>query len=118
MATPAQAPQGGLRHRWTIADRLRVSRQHTGLDRESFADQVGISRNTVGRYEKGSVKPNRIYVNAWAAFTGFDPDWLWSGDDHDDPTDGPDVAPGSDSSGVAGPVTLGQLRHHPRQRAA
>lgn len=47
-----------------------------------FAQLVGFSKNTVARYErdeKGADK--QIVILRWAEVSGFDPDWLWGGDD-------------------------------------
>lgn len=62
-----------------LKDRLRKSREETGLSRAAFADLTGIARNTVLNYEHGKTKPNAIYLRTWADATGTDLEWLKTG---------------------------------------
>jgi transcriptional regulator with XRE-family HTH domain len=55
-----------------------------------FAQLVGFSKNTVARYERDEHGADKqIVILRWAEVSGFDPNWLWQGDD---PPDG-DIAP-------------------------
>lgn len=65
---------------WTVGDRLRKARELTGLDAVEFADAIGVHRDTVANYEKGNTsRPRRVVLNAWAARTGVDYEWLMTG---------------------------------------
>lgn len=71
----------GVIPQWTLADRLRKARELTGLDQLQFATEIGISRNTVGGYEKGRTKkqPPLIVLRAWSLRTGVPLQWLQTG---------------------------------------
>jgi hypothetical protein len=88
---------GGRRHRWSRGDRLRAAREHSPgrPSQAQWAVIIGFSRNTVARYEADAVGADKpIVILRWAEKSGFDPRWLWQGDD-DDP-----------ESEVSAPVTL------------
>jgi transcriptional regulator with XRE-family HTH domain len=66
---------------WTTGDRLRKAREQTGLGRSDFADELGVSRNTVMNYESGRTQRHaRIVLRAWALRTGVPFEWLRTGD--------------------------------------
>lgn len=69
----------GVIPEFTIGDRLRKARELTGLDQVQFATEIDISRNTVGNYENGNVKPRRLALKAWAMRTGVPLEWLETG---------------------------------------
>lgn len=46
-----------------IADLVRETRQHLGLTQEEFALQLGVSYQSVNRWENGRTKPLPIVVN-------------------------------------------------------
>lgn len=73
---------------WTLADRLRKARELTGLSQSEFADQIGVSRNTIGSAEKGG-PVRRITLNAWAMATGLPVEWLENGETPAGPPPGP-----------------------------
>lgn len=77
------APQvAGRWHEWTRGDRLRVARESLpgGLSQEQFGKLIGISRNTVGRYESDHPGSDKyIVIKAWADATGYDYAWLDQG---------------------------------------
>lgn len=65
---------------WTQADRLRKSRETTGMTQREFADHIGISKNTVGNYEAGkTTRFSRPMLAAWAMATGVPIEWLETG---------------------------------------
>jgi transcriptional regulator with XRE-family HTH domain len=70
---------GAKTYQFGIADRLRVSREHSGMDQRQFAERTGISRATISNYERGISKPRWPQIVAWALATGFDPLWLRDG---------------------------------------
>lgn len=65
---------------WTMADRLRKARETTGMDAQTFAEHVGISRNTVSNYEQGRThRISRPMLAAWSMATGVPLEWLEHG---------------------------------------
>lgn len=62
---------------FTAGDRLRKARELLGLDQESFADKLGVSRGTVSNYERNATTNRRpIVLRTWALATGVSLDWL------------------------------------------
>lgn len=59
----------------TLGHRLRIAREYAGLEVQQMAHELGVSRNTVGRYEAGH-PPRRDTIIAWAEITDVDLDWL------------------------------------------
>ena len=85
-----EQPQVGVIPQFTVGDRLRKARELTGLEQGPFAEQIGVSRNTVGNYESGHttrVKP--IVLKAWSLRTGVPVEWLETGAENPRPA-GPD----------------------------
>lgn len=76
----SEMPQMGVIPQFTVGDRLRKARELTGMDRNEFADRIGVSRNTIGNYESERVAPRRIVLNAWALATGVPLAWLQTGE--------------------------------------
>ncbi|WP_159233465.1 helix-turn-helix transcriptional regulator [Mycolicibacterium vanbaalenii] len=76
-------PQIEVRHR------LRIAREHAGLEQDQLAELIGVSRNTVGNAEKGRVQPRRITINAWALACGVPASWISTGKVGDGPGNGP-----------------------------
>lgn len=66
----------------TLRHRLRIAREDAGLEQEELAAMIGVSRNTVGNAERGSVRPRRIVVNAWGLACGVKVSWLLGDDQH------------------------------------
>ena len=64
---------------FTMGDRLRKAREMAGVESGEFADQIGVSRNTVTNYERDKVAPRKIVLNAWALRTGVPLSWLQTG---------------------------------------
>lgn len=62
-----------------LTDRLRRAREYAQLDQGELAEELGISRNSVGNYENGRRTPTRPYLLAWADVTGVDAFWLETG---------------------------------------
>jgi transcriptional regulator with XRE-family HTH domain len=65
---------------WTMADRLRKSREDLGLDQQQMAERLGIARQSVSNYERGHTRPLRLILRQWALATGVPEWWLRSGD--------------------------------------
>jgi transcriptional regulator with XRE-family HTH domain len=79
---------------WTLGDRLRKARTLTDLTQRSFAHQLGISEDSVKRYESMKFPIPRGLLLGWAVACGVDPVWLETGRDEDG------------EGGVTNPVTL------------
>ena len=75
----------GRTHTWTRGDRLRAARERMEggpYSQGEFAAMIGFSRNTVVRYEAdapGTSKP--LVIIQWARATGFDYEWLQTGEE-------------------------------------
>lgn len=64
----------------TLPVRLRIAREHAGMTVHDMAKALGISRNTIPRWEAGSHTPTLGMVKQWAAETGVSLGYLL-GDD-------------------------------------
>ena len=56
-------------------DRLRKARERAGLSSHEMADRIGVSRQTVTRWEHGRHMPKAAVV-LWAAITDVPVEWL------------------------------------------
>jgi len=84
------ATSTGLVPAWTVGDRLRKARETTSLDAETFADEIGVHRDTVSNYEKGRTKRHsRAVLNQWVMRTGVSLVWIKTGETPAGP-EGPD----------------------------
>jgi transcriptional regulator with XRE-family HTH domain len=72
---------GGLIPEFVVGDRLRKARELTGLTQLQFADEVGVTRNTISAWEASDTLPRPILLKAWAMRTGVSYDWLATGID-------------------------------------
>ena len=97
-----------------IPARLRRARMESGLTQEQVGERAGLARNSISRYESGSVFPSQLAMNMLAAI--FDKPYEWFFGEEDEPQ-GEDVrvkAPESaaqsepDALGVIG--SLAQVR--------
>lgn len=60
-----------------MGQRIREKREAAGLSVEELADKIGVSRQTVYKWEKGIVKNiDRDYIGKMAALFRCDPEWL------------------------------------------
>lgn len=66
--------------KFTSGDRLRKARELTGMDQETFAELLGVSRGTVSNYERSrTMRRHAIVLRAWAMATGVPLYWLEGG---------------------------------------
>jgi len=63
-----------------MLDRLRKAREEAGYSKEDFAVALEVSRNTIGNYESGKVRPQPVVIKMWALVTGVPVEWLRTGD--------------------------------------
>jgi transcriptional regulator with XRE-family HTH domain len=62
-----------------LSTRLRLAREWRGLEQQTVADELGISRATVSNYETGKTSPGKLVINAWAVACTTDVEWLKTG---------------------------------------
>jgi transcriptional regulator with XRE-family HTH domain len=81
MSTIAHEPASADRRRpsFDLHDRLRKARELTGMEKQEFAEQLGIHRDSVANYEAGRRHPRRPVLIAWALTCDVDLDWLTDG---------------------------------------
>lgn len=81
---------------FSVGDRLRKARETLGLDQTEFAKEIGISRATISRYERGDFEPPRSALLLWQMRTGVPSEWITTGctprDLNPEPTDSGSVA--------------------------
>lgn len=100
--------------------RLRIAREHAGLDQSQLAEFIGVSRNTISNAETGNVAPRKIVVNAWALACGVPVTWIWTGEP-------PAVPPPTSGLGITSPdsprvipltsAIFARQRRSPRKKA-
>lgn len=59
-----------------LADYMTKALRLSGLSVSEMAEQLGVTRETVGRWINGRGEPKRGALIAWAAITGVDLAWL------------------------------------------
>lgn len=60
-----------------MGQRIHDKREAAGLTVEELADKIGVSRQTVYKWEKGMVKNiDRDYIGKMASIFHCEPDWL------------------------------------------
>lgn len=63
--------------KWSLGDRLRKARQVAGIrSHKEMAQRLGVSEDTIKRWEGDKYSPSRGYVLGWALECGVDPQWL------------------------------------------
>lgn len=68
--TDIQVPQ------WTLGDRLRKAREWADLSQDALADELGMSRRSIGNYEHGEREPRRSTLMAVSMRCGVPLWWL------------------------------------------
>lgn len=66
-----------------VRHRLRIAREHRGLEQAELAELIGVSRNTITNTEKGRSEPRKILLNAWALACGVPVKWIENGSSPD-----------------------------------
>jgi transcriptional regulator with XRE-family HTH domain len=80
-----------------LPQRLRLAREHAGLDQNELAERIGLSRTSVSSSELGRSTPRKIVLKTWALATGVSLAWIETGnapaspDGPDSPNNGADV---------------------------
>ena len=68
-----------------LSDRLRKARESAGLGQAELSDQIGISRTSISAAERGSTKPRKAVLIAWAFATHVPFEWLATGQVNENP---------------------------------
>ena len=64
---------------WDLGDRLRKSLRASGVSVGEMAQELGVSRHTVGGWINGRHRPSRAAVVVWSIRTGVPLEWLEHG---------------------------------------
>jgi transcriptional regulator with XRE-family HTH domain len=78
--TTAQLRPVGRIPEWDLHDRLGKALRDSGLGVSEIAEQLGVGRETVGRWLNGRGVPKRQSLLAWSSLTGVDLKWLETGE--------------------------------------
>lgn len=57
-------------------DRLRRARQESGYTQEQVAERVGLTLNSISRYETGNASPSQVALNMLGVIYGKSIQWL------------------------------------------
>lgn len=74
VGTTATVPHFEMRHR------LGLALEAADVSVHEMADELGVSRNTVGNYLAGRTRPHKAVLRVWALRTGVPYEWLAGGD--------------------------------------
>lgn len=89
MSTAALSPRIPT---FDLSDRLRKARESAGLDQSQLSELIGVSRTSISAAERGSTKPRKSVIIAWAFTTGVPFEWLATGETNETPDpEGPGV---------------------------
>lgn len=77
---------------WTLQDRITKARTHAGLNQGELAEKLGVSRNTLNRWESGSRNPSEKNLQALAEATGVPVEWFYQ-DTPASPSEAPSALP-------------------------
>lgn len=70
----------GLSTPLSLAERIRLARNRSGLDQTDLALTVGVSSKTVSRWERGAHEPKATELSALASALDVSVSWLLGGD--------------------------------------
>lgn len=106
----------------TLPVRLRLAREHAGLEQAVLAEKVGASRRTITAAEQGERQPRRTLIMAWSLATGVPLEWIETGRTPSPGGDGVHGLPQLDSNqqpfGYSSAQVTGTLRSMVPARAA
>lgn len=66
---------------WDLWDQMQRSLRHAGVGVQEIADELGMSRNSIGNYLAGRRQPTRAVLIAWASVCGVSLAWLATGEE-------------------------------------
>ena len=61
----------------TFGEKLTGLRKREGLSQEALAEQLGVSRQAVSRWEQGTALPDAAKLLPCARLFSVDVEWLW-----------------------------------------
>ncbi len=61
---------------WTLGNRLWRAREEAGLDQDTMAKRLGVSRALVSKWERDKSEPTLRQVRQWSEETGVSFGWL------------------------------------------
>src|SRR3970040_473566 len=64
-----------------IGNRIKTARKRAGITQGDLAKRVGVSLQTLNKYEKGHRTPDARLLGSIVKELGCDPGWLLSGED-------------------------------------
>jgi transcriptional regulator with XRE-family HTH domain len=59
-----------------LGERIRAARKRKGLKQQQLADEIGVSRQTLSKYENGRRRPEPDQIDQIASATDVDADWI------------------------------------------
>ena len=82
MAKPACGDKSASEHRapWSVGARIRAHRQEAGLSQEALAEQLGVSRQTIGNWESDRTIPDALMLADLADALGTTADGILGSD--------------------------------------
>ena len=69
----------------TLPQRLRIAREHAGLEQLALAEVSGVSRATISAAENGRTTPSRATISLIAFACGVSREWLATGQVNENP---------------------------------
>jgi transcriptional regulator with XRE-family HTH domain len=75
--------------RFEVRHRLQLALEHADVSVGEMADELGVHRNTIGRYLHASKPPSRAVLRVWAMRCGVPFAWLETGESDNGGGDGP-----------------------------
>lgn len=64
---------------WTLGWRLQRALAHADMSVEEMAAELGVTRQTAGRWMHDHVEPRTGFLKLWALRTGVPYEWLLTG---------------------------------------
>ena len=61
---------------WDLGDRLAKARRWAGLEQEDLAEDFGLTRQAISKYERGVSVPKLVVIKQWALRTKAPLEWL------------------------------------------
>lgn len=74
---------------WTFQDRLKKSREFSGLTQRQLAEKLDVSIGSVRRWEEGTRNPRPKMMEAIAEVTGVSLEWLLHGNEGEEEKEPP-----------------------------
>lgn len=96
--SPVAAPSATI-PAWTTGDRLRKAREAAGLNQYEMGDALGVSHKTIGNYERGRTRIQRLALREWSVVCKVPMEWLAFGPQPDGGS--PNHQPAGDPYGLS-----------------